>query len=141
MFATRSPFRPNGLGLSCVKLLEIKKTEQNGTILLVSGADIKNGTPVFDIKPYLPYADAIADARGGFADDVLGYELKVDFPKEFSEKIEKEKINALFDILKNDPRPSYHSSPDREYGFEFGRYEIKFKVCEDVIKVTDIKNI
>ncbi len=140
VFATRSPFRPNSLGLSCVKLLGVKKAEQNGTVLVVGGADLKNGTPIFDIKPYLAFADSIADAKGGFADDVLGYGLKVDFPKELSDKITPEKKNALLTILQNDPRPSYHSSPEREYGFEFGGYEIKFKVYDDTIKVTDIKN-
>ena len=141
VFATRSPFRPNSLGLSCVRLEKVKKTEKSGTVLLVSGADIKNGTPIFDIKPYLAYADSIADAKSGFADDVLGYGLKVDLPAELAEKIEPEKRNALFSILQNDPRPSYHSSHYREYGFEFGGYEISFKADDDVIKVTDIKKI
>ena len=141
VFATRSPFRPNNLGLSCVKLDKVQKTEQNGTVLLVSGADIKNGTPIFDIKPYLPFTDAIADAKGGFADEVADYGLKVDFPKELSDTIEPEKRNAILSILQNDPRPSYHTSSDREYGFEFGGLEIKFKVENAVIRVTDIKKI
>lgn len=139
VFATRSPFRPNNLGLSCVKLSKVQKTEQNGTVLLVSGADIKNGTPIFDIKPYLPFTDAIADAKGGFADEAQSYGLKVDFPKELSDKIEPEKRNAILSILQNDPRPSYHTSADREYGFEFGGLEIKFKADNKVIRVTDIK--
>ncbi len=139
VFSTRSPFRPNSLGLSCVKLCEVKKTDKKGTVLLVSGADLKNGTPIFDIKPYLSYTDAILDAKGGFADDVLGYELKVDFSKELSDKIVPSKRNAILEILKNDPRPSYHSSSEREYGFEFGGYEIRFKAENDIIKVTDVK--
>lgn len=138
VFATRSPFRPNSLGLSCVKLEEVKKTPDSGTILIVSGADLKSGTPIFDIKPYLAYTDSHPDAVCGFADEVLSYRLRADIPKELLEKIAPEKRADICAILENDPRPSYHKSALREYGFEFGGYEIKFKVTDDVIKVTDV---
>lgn len=138
VFATRSPFRPNSLGLSCVKLEEVKKTQSNGTVLIVSGADLQNGTPIFDIKPYLSYADAHLDAVCGFADDVLCYSLHSDFPEELLAKVNPSKRDDIIAILENDPRPSYHKSVDREYGFEFGGYEIKFTVSDKTIKVTDV---
>ena len=138
VFATRSPFRPNSLGLSCVKLEEVKKTQSNGTVLIVSGADLQNGTPIFDIKPYLSYADAHLDAVCGFADDVLCYSLHSDFPEELLAKVNPSKRDDIIAILENDPRPSYHKSEDREYGFEFGGYEIKFTVSDKTIKVTDV---
>ncbi|MBQ4630947.1 MAG: tRNA (N6-threonylcarbamoyladenosine(37)-N6)-methyltransferase TrmO [Clostridia bacterium] len=138
VFATRSPFRPNSLGLSCVKLEEVKKIPGKGSVLIVSGADLKNGTPIFDIKPYLTLSDCHPEAVCGFSDAVKEYELTPDVPDELLEKIAPEKRKAVIAILKNDPRPSYHSDDEREYGFEFGEYEIKFRVKGNNITVTDI---
>ena len=138
VFATRSPFRPNSLGLSCVKLEDVVKTADRGTVLIVSGADLKNGTPIFDIKPYLAYADSHPDAVCGFADRVLGYSLKAEIEPHLLEKIAPEKRNDVIAMLENDPRPSYHRSDDRQYGFSFGGYEIKFTVCDAIIKVTAV---
>lgn len=138
VFATRSPFRPNSLGLSCVKLEDVVKTADRGTVLIVSGADLKNGTPIFDIKPYLAYADSHPDAVCGFADRVLGYSLKAEIEPYLLEKIAPQKRDDIIAMLENDPRPSYHRSDGREYGFSFGGYEIKFTVCDAIIKVTAV---
>ncbi len=138
VFATRSPFRPNSLGLSCVKLEDVVKTADRGTVLIVSGADLKNGTPIFDIKPYLVYADSHPDAVCGFADRVLGYSLKAEIEPHLLEKIAPQKRDDIIAMLENDPRPSYHRSDGREYGFSFGGYEIKFTVCDAIIKVTAV---
>jgi len=138
VFATRSPFRPNSLGLSCVKLEDVVKTADRGTVLIVSGADLKNGTPIFDIKPYLAYADSHPDAVCGFADRVLGYSLKAEIEPHLLEKIAPQKRDDIIAMLENDPRPSYHRSDDRQYGFSFGGYEIKFTVCDTIIKVTAV---
>lgn len=138
VFATRSPFRPNSLGLSCVKLEDVVKTADRGTVLIVSGADLKNGTPIFDIKPYLAYADSHPDAVCGFADRVLGYSLKAEIEPHLLEKIAPQKRDDIIAMLENDPRPSYHRSDGREYGFSFGGYEIKFTVCDAIIKVTAV---
>ncbi|MBO5369846.1 MAG: tRNA (N6-threonylcarbamoyladenosine(37)-N6)-methyltransferase TrmO [Clostridia bacterium] len=138
VFATRSPFRPNPIGLSCVKLEEVKKDDKNGVVLVVSGADLKCGTPIYDIKPYLAYADSYPEAVCGFADDVASYRLEVDFPDNLLCKIEPQRQSDVIEILANDPRPSYHKDKEREYGFEFGSYEIKFKADEKNIHVTDV---
>ena len=137
VFATRSPFRPNSLGLSCVKLEKIEKTD-SGTVLKVRGADLKNGTPIFDIKPYLAFSDSFPDATGGFASEKLSYSLKVEFPEKELEKIEEEKRCDIIKILENDPRPSYHTDEERTYGFCFGKYEIKFTVSDTVLKVKEV---
>ena len=138
VFATRSPFRPNPIGLSCVRLEEIRKTKKYGTVLVVSGADLMDGTPIYDIKPYLTFTDSHPDAVCGFADKVFSYELEVEFENSLLEKIEPEKREDLINILKNDPRPSYHDFPDRIYGFGFAGKEIKFKVSDKLLKVTDV---
>ena len=137
VFATRSPFRPNPIGLSSVKLLGTKKTDR-GTVLVVSGADLMNGTPIYDIKPYLPYTDSHPDAKGGFSIDKMEDNLKVNFPKEFETLMPEDKKSALLEILSEDPRPHYINDENRIYGFEFGGFEIKFKVAEKVLTVTDI---
>lgn len=141
VFATRSPFRPNPIGLSCVRLEEIRKTPDKGCVLIVSGADLMNGTPIYDIKPYLSYADSQPDAVCGFADDVRGYELKVELSDKLLSLCPEEKREDLITILKNDPRPSYHDNPERVYGFEFGGLEIKFSVRDDVLTVVDISKV
>ncbi len=139
VFATRSPYRPNPLGLSSVKLLRTEHTEREGDVLVVSGADLLDGTPIYDIKPYLPFTDSHPEAVGGFADPVQNYRLKVDICKELLSKIKKNKQEALIKILEHDPRPSYQNDPSREYGFKFSDYEIFFKVSEDTLTVTRIE--
>ena len=138
VFATRSPFRPNPIGLSCVKLEAVEKRAGKGTVIIVSGADLKDGTPIFDIKPYLTISDSHPEAVCGFSDRVKDYKLKVDFPDSLKNKIAPEKADAIFSILEGDPRPSYHNAPDRIYGFEFGEYEIKFSVENEVLTVIDV---
>jgi len=138
VFATRSPFRPNPIGLSCVKIEEIKKTADKGTVIVVSGADILNGTPVYDIKPYIPYTDSRPDAKGGFSEMVFGDRLKVEIPEEFKNVLSEDKQRALTAVLAGDPRPAYQEDEDREYGFEFAGYAVKFKVKEEMLVVTDL---
>ena len=139
VFATRSPFRPNPIGLSSVKLLGIEHTSDKGDVLIVSGADLLDGTPIYDIKPYLPFTDSHPDAIGGFADDVQEYGLKVTFCKELLTKIHTSKQKALLKILEHDPRPSYQNDADREYGMKFAEYEIFFKVEGDTLTVTRVE--
>ncbi len=137
VFATRSPFRPNPIGLSSVKLLGTVKTEK-GLCLRVSGADLMNGTPIYDIKPYLPYTDSHPDAVGGFADQKLNDNLKVNFPNDLLMLIPENKKSALLELLSEDPRPHYISDSDRVYGFEFADFEIKFKVENNVLTVLEV---
>ncbi len=139
VFATRSPFRPNPIGLSSVRLERIEVTENEGTILIVSGADLLDGTPIYDIKPYIAYTDCHTDAISGFADPVKEYALNVVFCKELLSKIDISKQNSLIKILEQDPRPSYQNDPEREYGFRFANYEIFFKVDGDTLTVTGVK--
>ena len=141
VFATRSPFRPNGLGLSSVKLVEVKHSQKKGTYLVVSGADMLSGTPVYDIKPYLPYADIHTEAVGGFTDTISPFELDVVVPDDIRNKIPPEKLDTLIKILSQDPRPGYHDDADRIYGFEFADMEVKFKVEDKILTVTDIENL
>ena len=137
VFSTRSPFRPNSIGLSSVRLDSIENTEKYGTVLHVSGADLMDGTPIFDIKPYVPYSDCHTDATGGFSKD--GSEkLNVIFPDELQKKVPAEKLNALIKVLELDPRPAYQNDPERIYGFGFAGMEIKFKVYKSILTVTDI---
>ena len=135
VFATRSPFRPNGLGLSSLRLVGVEKTEGQGTVLLVSGADMTDGTPIYDIKPYLPFTDSHADALGGFAEPVREYALKVDFPEELLSALPKEKQAAAIAVLAQDPRPAYQEDAAREYGFNFAGYELEFTVSGDTLHV------
>ena len=134
VFATRSPYRPNALGLSCVELSGI----ENGDIL-VKGADLLDGTPIFDIKPYLPYVDAYPDARGGFTDTTRAYALQVICPDALLCKVPEEKRPALLGVLKNDPRPAYQHDPDRIYAMDFGGYRVQFHVGESMLTVIDIQ--
>ena len=138
VFATRSPFRPNGLGLSCVRLLDVRKEPGLGTILRVGGADMVDGTPIYDIKPYLPYADSIPDARGGFAPDP-GRQLQVEIPPELEKKLPEEKRAALFACLKQDPRPRYQDDPERIYGMSFAGFEIRFQVDGTQLRVVELR--
>lgn len=139
VFATRSPFRPNPIGLSSVRLESIEYDEKNGTILHISGVDMVNGTPIYDIKPYLPYTDCHNDAKGGFSDEVLEYGLEVDFPKELLEILPQEYRNSVIEILKQDPRPSYIEDSKRIYGVLYAGYNIRFYVKGDIARVIEIQ--
>ncbi len=140
VFATRSPYRPNQLGLSSVKLENVLCDGENGYVLLVSGADLLDGTPIYDIKPYLPFTDNHPDAFGGFADTVKDNNLTVVFLEEFKEKIDIEDIDHIIKILEGDPRPHYHDD-SRVYAFEYSKYHIEFKVTENILTVTDLTEI
>ena len=133
VFATRSPYRPNALGLSCVELAGVENGE-----LIVRGADLLDGTPIFDIKPYLPYVDAYPDARGGFTDTTKEYALQVVCPDALLCKVPENKRAALSGVLKNDPRPAYQHDPERVYTLDFGCNKVKFTVDGDILKVVDI---
>lgn len=139
VFATRSPFRPNPVGLSSVKLDKIEFTKEHGPVLHISGADLMNGTPVFDIKPYLPYVDSHPDALNGFANSVKDYALHVTAPHEMLSRVPIEKRSALIEVLSQDPRPSYQEDPKRIYGLRFSDYEIKFRVEKDIVYILSIE--
>lgn len=138
VFATRSPFRPNGLGLSCVKLERVEAQGPDGPVLHVSGADLMDGTPIYDIKPYVPYADCRPEAKEGFAPRPQGA-LAVEFPAELLAQVPEERREALKGVLSWDPRPRYQDDPEREYGMAFGEMNVKFTVAGDILKVTGIE--
>ena len=138
VFATRSPYRPNSLALSCVKLVRIEHRDGLGDVIIVSGADLMNGTPIYDIKPYLPYADSIENAIGGFAPDG-GKTLEVIDESGELNKLPPEKSNALTELLARDPRPQYHDDNERVYGMEYGDYEIKFRVDGKELFISSIE--
>lgn len=140
VFATRSPFRPNNIGLSALKLDRVEITEKEGVVLHVSGADLLDGTPVFDIKPYLPYADSIPDAVGGFTEALEERRLEVSFPEELLLKVREDKRSALVAVLAADPRPSYQNDPERVYGMRFAEYEVRFTVEGKSLRVTQVNN-
>jgi len=138
VFATRSPFRPNNLGLSSVRLLGIEHTIEFGTVIHVAGADLMDGTPIFDIKPYIPYADSHADATGGFTDVAKDYILDVVFPENLLALLPQEKRSAAIGVLSHDPRPSYQKDSNRVYGLSFAGLDIHFQVHDRVLTVLDI---
>ena len=138
VFATRSPFRPNNLGLSCVKLLGVEHTESEGTVLHVAGADLMDGTPIFDIKPYIPYSDAFPDAVGGFTDTADDFILEVIFPEALLEILPQNKRSAAIGVLSHDPRPSYQRKPDRVYGLTFAGFDIRFTVNDKTLTVCEV---
>lgn len=138
VFATRSPFRPNPLGLSCVKLEKVVFDPERGPVLIVSGIDMLDGTPIYDIKPYVPHADLRPEAIGGFADAHRDDKVEVVFPAELMTKVSEDKRDALVGVLAGDPRPSYQDDPERIYGFGFAGMEIKFRVNKGVLTVTDV---
>lgn len=140
VFATRSPFRPNPIGLSSVKLLGLEKTT-DGTVLRVMGADLMDGTPLYDIKPYLAYTDSHPEAVSGFADERKDYMLNVEIPMELLERIPENKCSTLLKILSNDPRPQYINDPGRVFGFEYADLEIRFTVKDDVLTVIEIQEV
>ena len=139
VFATRSPFRPNNLGLSCVKLEDIELDTPQGPVIHVSGADLMDGTPIFDIKPYIPYADSFPDALGGFTDSAGDFLLTVEFPAELLRKIPDAKQDAAKEVLSHDPRPSYQRDPDRIYGLPFAGFDIRFQVHNDILTVVEVE--
>ncbi len=138
VFATRSPFRPNPIGMSCVKLEGIEYTKDRGPVIYVSGADIMDGTPIYDVKPYLPYADSVPDATGGFTDKIKECKLNVHIPNELLCLFAEDKQAVLMGVLEGDPRPSYIEDENRVYGFTFAGYEIKFTVAGSELTVTEI---
>ena len=139
VFATRSPFRPNGIGLSCVRLLKVEPNTPQGPVLTVAGADLMDGTPILDIKPYIPYADCQPDATGGFTDHAGDFLLEVEFPPELLELVPQDRREALKGVLSHDPRPSYQRNPDRIYGMEFAGVNVRFKVAEEVLTVVEVR--
>lgn len=138
VFATRSPFRPNAIGLSCVTLEKVILHTGEGPVLIVGGADLLDGTPIYDIKPYLPYTDCRPEATGGFAAEREGYALSVVFPPEWEEKIEPGRREALRGILEGDPRPSYQHDPQRVYGMAFAGYNVRFTVEGETLTVCGV---
>ena len=138
VFATRSPFRPNNLGLSCVRLLGVEHTRECGSVLHVGGADLMDGTPIFDIKPYVPYADAHPEAAGGFTDTAGDFLLDVDFPAELLNLLPEDKRAAALGVLSHDPRPSYQHKPGRVYGLNFAGFDIRFTVEENRLIVQEV---
>jgi len=138
VFATRSPFRPNAIGLSSVKLERIAMHPDFGLVLYVFGADLMDKTPIYDIKPYLPYTDSHPEATGGFADPVRDYALDVEFSEDLLQLIPESRRTSLLEVLAQDPRPSYQEDPGRIYGFEFSGFDIKFTVSENKLTVCRI---
>lgn len=141
VFATRSPFRPNAIGLSSVQLIGTEQTKEFGTVIHVAGADLMDGTPIFDIKPYIPYADSHCDATGGFTDTAKDFLLQVNCPDALLETLPKEKQEAMMELLSHDPRPSYQNDPERIYGLEFAGYNIRFSVQNNILTVAQIKKL
>ena len=138
LFATRSPFRPNAIGLSSVKLDRVEFSPTLGPVLHVSGADLMDGTPILDIKPYLPGVDSHPEAVGGFSDRFQGYALEVDFPEELLRCIPENRREALMGVLAQDPRPSYQHDPERQYGLSFAGFDVRFRVRDGVLSVCEV---
>ena len=141
VFATRSPFRPNNLGLSSVKILGLEQTEDMGMVIHVAGADLMDGTPIFDIKPYIPYSDCHTEATGGFTDTAGEFLLKVEFPAELLALLPEDKRDSAIGVLSHDPRPSYQRKPDRVYGLSFAGFDLRFCVREDTLTVLEVNPI
>ena len=141
VFATRSPFRPNPIGLSCVKLEKIILGGDQGPVLRVSGADLLDGTPIYDIKPYLPYTDSRPEARSGFAEEALGWKLTVDFPAEWLDKLPEKDRETVLALLEQDPRPSYQHDPERIYGMEYAGFNIRFTVDDSRLTVRGVQRL
>lgn len=139
VFATRSPFRPNAIGLSCVRLLKVEPNTPEGPVLTVAGADLMDGTPILDIKPYIPYADCQMEATGGFTDTAGDFLLKVEFPPELLSMVPEDRREALIGVLRHDPRPSYQRKPERVYGMEFAGVNVRFRVEGEVLTVIEVE--
>lgn len=138
VFATRAPYRPNSIGLSSVRLEEIYVDEEKGPVLVVSGADLLNGTPIYDIKPYLPYTDAHSDAQGGFGEEHKEDGIEVIFSEELLQKLPEQLRESAFAVLRQDPRAAYNKKTDYVYGMSFGGYDIRFTVVDEVLTVQDV---
>lgn len=138
VFATRSPFRPNNLGLSCVRLDHVEHDAKLGPVIYVRGADLMDGTPIYDIKPYVAYADAHPDARSGFVDTTEWQPLTVELPTGLAAKVPQDQIPSLIATLEQDPRPRYHDDPNRIYGMPFLNLDIRFKVADNILTVIDV---
>jgi len=138
VFATRSPFRPNPIGLSCVRLVGIEEGTPEGTVLHVAGADLMDGTPIYDIKPYLPYADCRPEATGGFAEGVMDYALRVEIPEEWLRRVPEDRREALYGILEQDPRPGYRRDDTRRFGIAFAGMDVRFTVRDGLLTVCEI---
>ena len=141
VFATRSPYRPNPLGLSSVRIERIELYGKEGPVIHVLGADLMDGTPIYDIKPYVTYADCHPGARSGFVDECRWKELVVDFPEHLQKNFDPESLAALMRVLALDPRPQYQDNPDKIYGMPYGGYDIRFRVTDGILAVTEIKNL
>ena len=141
VFATRSPFRPNPIGLSSVKLVDFDLHTKEGPVLYVAGADLMDGTPILDVKPYLPYTDSHPDAIGGFAEPVREYHLEVVFPEEWLAQVPERLRTPVLGLLAQDPRPSYQNDPDRVYGVAFGGYDFRFRVKDGVLTVCEVEKL
>ena len=141
VFATRSPFRPNSIGLSCVKIVGLEETPNNGTVIHVAGADLMDGTPILDIKPYIPYCDAHPEALGGFTTNAGDFLLKVDFPDDLLNLLPKDKQDAALEVLSHDPRPSYQADSDRIYGLSFAGFDIRFQVESETLYVKEVQKL
>ena len=141
VFASRSPFRPNPIGLSCVKLLKIEKTPHTGVSLLIEGADLLDGTPILDVKPYLPHSDCVLDAVGGYADRVENHRLEVEFPELLLSKIDESKREGIKACLAEDPRPSYQDDSDRIYSMHFSDFDVRFRVHGNHLTVVAVDEI
>ena len=141
VFATRSPFRPNALGLSCVRIDRLEETRGRGTVIHVRGADLMNGTPIYDIKPYLSFTVSHPDACNGFAGNVYGKRLSVKFERDQAPSLNDMEFKALYEVLSEDPRPGYHDDPERVYGFLFAGAEVKFRVCGRELYVISAEHI
>lgn len=141
VFATRSPYRPNRIGLSCVKLLGVERTKENGETLIVEGADMVDGTPIYDVKPYLTYCESHPEARQGFVDETPRSEPEITFASGVKEQIASEKLSALIETLRADPRPAYKKDGDRVYGFVFDNKNVRFTVTDGVLTVLSVSEI
>ena len=141
VFATRAPFRPNSIGLSSVKLEEVRIDETLGPVLVVSGADLMDKTPIYDIKPYLPYTDSHPDAKGSFAEEHKGDHIQVVFPEKLKAKIPETLQDAVLHVLRQDPRAAYNKKPDYVYGMEFSGYDIRFTVSDGILTVRDVVKV
>lgn len=141
VFATRSPFRPNALGLSCVELTAVSEEPEEGPVLWVAGADLLDGTPIYDIKPYLPFTEAHPGARAGFAGEVKEYHLEVDFPLPLRFGFSGEQVRALLKLLAADPRPAYQEDPERVYGMPFAGKDIRFRVADGRLAVLEVADL
>ena len=138
VFATRSPFRPNSIGLSCVKLEKVRIDQKLGPVLTVSGLDLLDHTPLFDIKPYLPYVDAHPEAKNGFAEEFREFQIPVVFPEELQAQIPEHLRGPLLEVLAQDPRAAYNKKPDYIYGMAFDDYDIRFMVAEGILTVKEV---